>query len=184
MLAGARLNLPMPESNSAAYIDHWNQKLSGGDAKAVFQAATEAARGLTTMRQFEAGEQPKAQWFPKSESWRELVIMQKERDAATGADFQNIPQAGPRSSEPEPRSAPPSLTESAIAFQTTDDPVAKARLLLQNPDFLDIALKQDPQAVQEFASLCSSLSMTLHMEMDEQARMRNNEPAPAPRMRM
>jgi antirestriction protein ArdC len=28
ILAGARLNLPMPESNSAAYIDHWNQKFS------------------------------------------------------------------------------------------------------------------------------------------------------------
>ena len=184
MLAGARLNLPMPESNSAAYIDHWNQTFSGGDVKAVFQAATEAAWALTTMHQFESGEQPKAQWFPKSETWRELVNMQKERDAATGADFQNIPQAGPRSSEPEPRSAPPSLAESAAAFQATDDPVAKARLLLQNPDFLDMALKQDPQAVQEFASLCSSLSMTLHMEMDEQARMRNNEPAPASRMRM
>ena len=31
----------MPESNSAAYIAHWNQKFSGGDAKAVFQAAAE-----------------------------------------------------------------------------------------------------------------------------------------------
>ena len=34
MLAGAMLNLPMPESNSAAYINFWNQKFSGGDARA------------------------------------------------------------------------------------------------------------------------------------------------------
>ena len=31
MLAGAHLALPMPETNSAAYIANWNQKFSGGD---------------------------------------------------------------------------------------------------------------------------------------------------------
>ncbi len=173
MLAGARLNLPMPESNSAAYIDHWNQKFSGGEVKAVFQAATEAARALTTMRQFESGEQPSARWFPKSEAWPELVAMQKDRDAATGAAFSDLPTAA-QSSEPLPRSAPLSLADSAAAFQATDDPVAKARLILQNPDFLSMALQQDPNAARELASLCDSLSQTLHMELDE--KMRTGQP--------
>ena len=53
MLAGAKFDLPMPASNSAAYINHWNQKFSGGDAKGVFQAAAEAAKVLTIMHQFE-----------------------------------------------------------------------------------------------------------------------------------
>ncbi|MDL2207696.1 hypothetical protein LJB82_03120, partial [Desulfovibrio sp. OttesenSCG-928-M16] len=173
MLAGARLNLPMPESNSAAYIDHWNQKFSGGEVKAVFQAATEAARALTTMRQFESGEQPSARWFPKSEAWPELVAMQKERDAATGAAFSDLPTTA-QSFEPLPRSASLSLADSATAFQATDDPVAKARLILQNPDFLSMALQQDPNAARELASLCDSLSQTLHMELDE--KMRTGQP--------
>ena len=190
MLAGARLNLPMPESNSAAYIDHWNQKFSGGEVKAVFQAATEAARALTIMRQFEAGEQPSARWFPKSEAWPELVYMQKDRDAATGASFTPIPQASTLA--PEPRSASPTLVESVEAFKATDDPVAKARLILQNPEFLNMALQQDPNAARELASLCDTLSQTLHMELDEQSRQgampvapsSEQQSASAPRMRM
>ncbi|MDL2268120.1 ssDNA-binding domain-containing protein [Desulfovibrio sp. OttesenSCG-928-G15] len=175
MLAGARLNLPMPESNSAAYIDHWNQKFSGGDVKAVFQAANEAARVLTTMRQFEAGEQPTARWFPKSEAWPELVAMQKERDAATGADFHSLPQEGSQTSEPRP--VPLTFAESAAAFKETDDSVAKARLILQNPDFLNMALQQDPNAARELASLCDTLSQALHMELDMQSR---EEATPVP----
>lgn len=58
MLAGARFDLPMPESNSAAYINKWNQTFSGGDAKAVFQAAAEAAKVLTIMHQFEMAISP------------------------------------------------------------------------------------------------------------------------------
>ena len=188
MLTGARLNLPMPESNSAAYIEHWNQKFSGGDIKAVFQAATEAARALTTMRQFEAGEQPSARWFPKSEVWPELVNMQKERDAATGADFHSLPQIAPQTAVP--RSERPTLVDSIAAFKETDDPVAKARLVLQNPDFLEMALKQDPNAVRDLASLCDTLSQTLHMELEEKSRTESvahrtpeQQTAPAPRMR-
>lgn len=188
MLAGARLNLPMPESNSAAYIEHWNQKFSGGEVKNVFQAATEAARALTTMRQFEAGEQPSARWFPKSEAWPELVNMQKERDVATGADFHNLPQSAPQAAAP--RSETPALVDSVAAFKETDDPVAKARLILQNPDFLEMALKQDPNAVRDLASLCDSMSQVLHMELDEKLQAEQRTPpapeqqtAPAPRMR-
>lgn len=168
MLAGARLNLPMPESNSSAYINHWNQKFSGGDVKAVFQAATEAARALTAMRQFEAGEQPSARWFPKSEAWPELVEMQKQRDAASGVSFHET--AGTQVFDRAPRPAPPSLAESATTFRGTDDPIIKARQILRNPEFLDMALKLDPDSVRDLASLCDSMSQTLHMELDERLR--------------
>ena len=156
--------------------------------KAVFQAATEAARALTTMRQFEAGEQPSARWFPKSEVWPELVNMQKERDAATGADFHSLPQIAPQTAVP--RSERPTLVDSIAAFKETDDPVAKARLVLQNPDFLEMALKQDPNAVRDLASLCDTLSQTLYMELEEKSRTESvahrtpeQQTAPAPRMR-
>jgi len=189
MLAGARLDLPMPESNSAAYIAHWNQTFSGGDVKGVFQAATEAARALTTMRQFEAGEQPSARWFPKSEAWPELAEMQKQRDAATGVSFRKTPDK--QVFDHVPRSAPPSLAEAVTAFRGTDDPVAKTRLILQNQDFLQLALKSDPDSVRELASLFDSMSQTLHMELDEKLRAgasTTSIPSPeqqnAPRMRM
>lgn len=190
MLAGAKLDLPMPESNSAAYIAHWNQTFSGGDVKAVFQAATEAARALTTMRQFEAGEQPSVRWFPKSEVWPELAEMQKQRDAATGTAFLNV-QSAARSTEPVPRPGPLTLAESVTAFQAADDPVAKTRLILQNQEFLQIALKSDPDSVRELASLFDSMSRTMHMDLDE--KLRAGDPATpipspeqqsAPRMRM
>lgn len=92
--------------------------------------------------------------------------MQVDRYAAKGV----YPPQTPRAAAPDsstPRPAPPTLAESAEAFTATDDPVAKARLILQNPDFLEMALKQDPNATRELASLCDSLSQTLHMELDE-----------------
>ena len=62
--------------------------------------------------------------------------------------------------------------------------------MLQNPDFLDMALKQDPNAVRELASLCDLMSQVLHMELEEKLRMERPAPpaseqqtAPAPRMR-
>lgn len=169
LLAGAHLNLPMPENNSAALLKHWNQKFSDGDARAVFRAASEAARVLATLRQFEAGEQPAAQWFPKREAWPELVEMQKQRDAAQGVSFRE----GAFSGAPHPtpaRSASRSLAESVNAFEEADDPVTKARLILQNPDFLNMALKHDPDSVMELASLCEQVSQVLHMEMDDKLR--------------
>lgn len=83
MLTGAHLDLPMPIHNSAAYIGNWNQKFSGGEAKAVFKAATDAAKVLTTLREFEAGTQPTAAWYPKSSDWDRLQQVQAERDAAS-----------------------------------------------------------------------------------------------------
>ena len=117
--------------------------------------------------------------------------MQKDRDAAVGAHVQAAPQADTQNS-PAPRSALPTLAESAAAFQAADDPVAKARVILQNPDFLNIALKADPNAARDLASLCDSLSQTLHMELDAQTRQGTAPVAPvpeqqtasAPRMRM
>ena len=58
MLAGAKFGLPMPEHGSAERLRLWNQTFSGGESRALFRAASEAARALTTLRQFEAGEQP------------------------------------------------------------------------------------------------------------------------------
>ena len=189
MLAGAKLNLPLPENSAASQIAHWNQKFSGGDVKELFLAATDAAKMVTAINQFEAGGRPKAWWFPKQDAWPELEAMQVDRYAAKGVYAPQTPRdAAP--ANPAPRPASPSLAESAEAFAATDDPVAKARLILQNPDFLEMALKQDPNAAKELASLCDTLSRTLHMELDEQQRAQAPAPAvteqqtAAPRMRM
>ena len=198
MLAGARLNLPMPESNSAAYIANWNQKFSGGDAKAVFQAAAEAAKVLTIMHQFENGEQPKAQWFPRSEAWPELVAMQAQRDEATGTVLHKIATDAPKEMEmPGPRPEPLSVGAAKEAFESAEDPIAKVRFILQNPELLDMALKQDPESARSLASLCDSFSQNLHMELDEKLRGHSEasplaatppaseqQDTPAPRMRM
>ncbi len=169
MLAGAKLGLPMPEHGSAERLKLWNQTFSGGDARAVFRAASEAARALTTLRQFEAGEQPVAQWFPKREAWPELIDMQKQRDAASGVSFREDAFSG------APRPAPGgtdsrSPAESADAFDKADDLTVKARLILQNPDFLKMALRLDPSATRELAALCDQVSQALHMELDEKLR--------------
>ena len=169
MLAGAKFGLPMPEHGSAERLKLWNQTFSGGDARAVFRAASEAARALTTLRQFEAGEQPAAQWFPKREAWPELVEMQKQRDAASGVSFREDAFSG------APRPAPGgtdsrSPAESADAFDKADDLTVKARLILQNPDFLKMALRLDPSATRELAALCDQVSQALHMELDEKLR--------------
>lgn len=176
MLAGARFDLPMPESNSSAYISKWNQTFSGGEAKVVFQAAAEAAKVLTTMHQFEMGKQPKAAWFPRSESWPELMAMQAQRDAATGVHLHEPSQIAARSTDdPMPRPAPLSFAASATAFNEADDPVTKARIILQNPEFLNMALKQDSEMARSLADLCASFSQTLSMELDE----KQNPSAPA-----
>ena len=169
MLAGAKFGLPMPEHGSAERLRLWSQTFSGGDAKAVFRAASEAARALTTLRQFEAGEQPAAQWFPKREAWPELVEMQKQRDAASGVSFREDAFSG------APRPAPGgtdsrSPAKSADAFDKADDLTVKARLILQNPDFLKMALRLDPSAIRELAALCDQVSQALHMELDEKLR--------------
>ena len=189
MLAGARFDLPMPESNSAAYIDHWNQKFSGGDAKGVFQAAAEAAKVLTIMHQFEMGEQPKAAWFPRSETWPALIEEQAQRDAVTGAHMSAPAEAvAARSTDsPTPRPAPRSFAESAATYEAAEDPVAKARIILQNPEFLEMALKQDAETARSLASLCDSFAQTLSMELDEKNRASlapTGTEAPAARMRM
>ena len=194
MLAGARFDLPMPESNSAAYINKWNQTFSGGDAKAVFQAAAEAAKVLTIMHQFEMGEQPRAQWFPRSETWPGLVAAQAQRDAATGTHLEEHAHvsevvAAKSTNTPQPRPAPSSFAKSAAAFQEADDPVVKARVLLQNPDLLNMALKQDSDTARSLALLCDAFSQTLSMELDEKNRAVAALPAtataaPTARMRM
>lgn len=165
LLAGAKFGLPMPEHSAASRLKLWNQTFSGGDARTVFRAASEAARVLTTLRQFEAGEQPAARWFPKREAWPELVEIQKQRDAVTGVSFRE--KAGSDVPRPAPgNTASRSLSESVRAFEETDDLTVKARLILQNPDFLNMALRLAPSATRELAALCDQVSQTLHMELD------------------
>lgn len=167
LLAGVKFGLPMPEHGSAERLRLWNQTFSGGESRALFRAASEAARALTTLRQFEAGEQPAARWFPKREAWPELVEMQKQRDAVTGVSFQENASGASR---PAPGGTARSLSESARAFEKTDDLTVKARLILQNPDFLNMALRLDPSATRELAALCDQVSQALHMELDEKLR--------------
>lgn len=168
MLAGAKFGLPMPEHGSAERLRLWNQTFSGGESRALFRAASEAARALTTLRQFEAGEQPAARWFPKREAWPELVEMQKQRDAVTDVSFRENASGASRPASGSTTSR--SLSESARAFEKTDDLTVKARLILQNPDFLNMALMLDPSATRELAALCDQVSQALHMELDEKLR--------------
>ena len=168
MLAGAKFGLPMPEHGSAERLRLWNQTFSGGESRALFRAASEAARALTTLRQFEAGEQPAARWFPKREACPELVEMQKQRDAVTGVSFRENASGASRPASGSTTSR--SLSESARAFEKTDDLTVKARLILQNPDFLNMALMLDPSATRELAALCDQVSQALHMELDEKLR--------------
>ncbi len=160
LLAGAKFHLPMPENSASAQVANWNRKFSGGDVAELFRAATDAARALTALRQFEAGEKPRDWWFPRPESWAELETMQKQRDAAVG-----VSPTLAVSSEASAR-RDPTLAESVAAFEAADNPAAKARAILQNPDFLDMALKQDPQHIRELADLCGQLSFALSHEAE------------------
>ncbi len=185
MLAGARFDLPMPEQNSAAYIDYWNQKFSGGDAKAVFQAASESAKILTIMHQYEMGEQPRAKWFPLQEAWPDLIAMQAERDIANGVTMIGPPAMEASNPEqdhsPTPRPPLPSFEEAKQNFQQAENPITQFRAILQNPKLLEMALQMDRpddnEAARSIASICDSLAQTIHMELDAQQ-------ASAPRMRL
>ena len=92
---------------------------------------------------------------------------------------------------PTPRPAPRSFAESAAAYEAAEDPVSKARIILQNPEFLEMALKQDAETARSLASLCDSFAQTLSMELDEKNRMgaapslpATGTNAPVARMRM
>lgn len=170
MLAGATLSLPMPESNSAAYIDSWNQKFSGGDAKAVFQAASEAAKILAVLCQFGRDEQPSAKWFPPKNEWPELIEMQKERDIASGVvvtqrQDSNIPVFAPRERRPEPKVKIPEIV--ADFKRASDNPEEQAKIVLQSPEFLEMALKQDASQMMDMARLFDHLAFVLSHEADQ-----------------
>ena len=169
MLAGAHLDLPMPEQNSAVYIRNWNQKFSGGDVKAVFKAATEAARMLTVMHQFEMGEQPRARWFPPSEDWPALVERQQHMDEQCGVKFSaEAPAQAAAVVTPEvaARSAPDSLQEAQAAFLQANDPTVQARILLHNPDLLQKALTfEEARGTSNLADLLSAFNASLNSEL-------------------
>lgn len=161
VLAGAKFHLPMPDNSASAQVSNWNRKFSGGDVAELFRAAADAARTLTSLRQFEAGEKPRDWWFPRPEAWAELEAMQKQRDAAVGVSPTLAVSSGAAARHD------PTLAESIAAFEAAGDPVARARAILQHPDFLDMALRQDPTAARELAELCDQVSRALHMELDE-----------------
>lgn len=161
LLAGAKFHLPMPDNSASAQVTNWNRMFSGGDVAELFRDAADAARTLTSLRQFEAGEKPRDWWFPRPEAWAELEAMQKQRDAAVGVSQTLVVSSGGAARHD------PTLAESIAAFEAAGDPVTKARAILQNPDFLDMALRQDPTAARELAALCDQMSQALHMELDE-----------------
>lgn len=50
------------------------------------------------------------------------------------------------------------------------DLVSQALKIFQNPEFLDMAMKQDPEGIKDLASLCDSMAMALSRELDERSR--------------
>ena len=93
-----------------------------------------------------------------------------------------------------PQPEPPTQTElRERALEAFDglkgDRVAQVRMLLRDPEFLNAALRNDPECARDLASLCDNVSMTLHMELDEMRQHEHGMPAPqakaeAPRVRM
>ncbi len=90
----------------------------------------------------------------------------------------------------EGESIPPKIDTKTV--KEDDDPVAKVRAILRSPEFLELALKQNPENVREIAAMFGSLANTMSMEMDaRQGALPQEEPIPprveapaAPRMRM
>lgn len=170
MLAGATLKLPMPESNSAAYIDAWNQKFSGGDARAIFKAASEASKMIAVMCQFGRDEQPSPKWFPPKGDWPELVEMQRQRDIANGvavkvSEISETPVFMPRERRPGPKVKIPEIVAD---FKNAHGGIEEqARIVLNSPEFLEMALKQDPKQMREMASLFDHLAFVLSHEADQ-----------------
>ena len=80
VMAGQYLGLPMDAQTTGANVQSWNEKFTGGDARAIFQAATEAGKVLTTLHQFRSGEAPKAKWFPPAEQWGLLHDAQMQNE--------------------------------------------------------------------------------------------------------
>lgn len=134
------------------------------------------------MNHFALGEQPKAAWFPLRETWTELMAMQVQRDAATGVYLQQSAEIAARSTDAHlPRPVSSSFAESVTAFTEANDAVLKARIILQNPDLLTMALKQDSEASRSLADLCAALSQSLSMGLDEnKENPYRNPPKPLP----
>lgn len=168
MMAGSYLDLPMPDANSAAYIKHWNQKFSGGDAKDLFRATSEASKMLVVLHQYAQGEKPAPSWFPKQEEWPALIQMQKERDAACGATFKGEPSVQPAPGEKVARPAP-DPEQFVVNFKDASDfTVQQFEMLLDRPDFLDKMREAGPEAAKRVASKMDTMSMATSMEADEQ----------------
>ncbi len=161
MLSGSHLHLPMPINNSAAYINHWNKTFSGGEAKAVFKAATDAAKILTVMQEFERGEQPKTKWFPDKTAWPELIKAQKKIDQETAN-----PEILVKDTKAITSHASEDKELSTSAFLQSE-PERQIQILLRNKELLSAALKNDPELSQSLRETCQSVAQTITEQKEE-----------------
>lgn len=279
LMAGKYMGLPCETVTASNRIMSWGNKFVDGDARAIFKAATEAAKAVTLLHQFRNGEQPKASWFPKQENWKLAQQLDRKeqqlheirkvfRDAipvlrskmetyavgnaakdviseneyqpdilrerlkevqqalmslpsmpkaqellkkvdeiknnpylqegeganrpsaeATPTSMQGPTEEEPKSKpEPEPKalSASEQFAQKVHEFDAVDDPVLKVRMLLRDPQFLEMALKQDPECTRDLANLCDSMSSALHMELDarQQEQQRQDVQPASSRMRL
>ncbi len=165
VLAGAHFDLPVPVANSAAYVGYWNQNFSGGDAKEVFRAATEASKILTVLRDYEAGEQPRASWFPKRDEWPQLIEKQATRDRETANPDALAQGEGPAKAL---NNLPPSAPElSREAFLRGENLVTRLKVMLRNPELLEKALQDDPQAARSLEETLDSLANKLTQQKNK-----------------
>lgn len=175
------LGLPAHTKNAATSIQKWNQIFTGGDARALLQTAMQAGNVLTLLHQYKEGETPKAEWFPPAEQWEKLFQQNQESEK---------PIAQLDSAKPVIPTIQPALAQKLQEFESVDDPVLQVRMILRNPEFLEMALKKDPECARDLASLCDSMAMALHMELDQRSQQQEPAqpatvaPTSAPRMRM
>ena len=107
---------------------------------------------------------------PRSEAWPELIALQTQRDETTGSSLHKTHEQILAPTGPLARPELISFDDAVVAFKGTDNQSVQVRSILQNPEFLELALKQDPKATRDLADLLGSLGQTLHMELDEKMR--------------
>ncbi len=128
---------------------------------------------LTMVCQYAHGEEPSSKWFPRKEQWPALIEMQRQRDIANGVDVHQNENSrevfAPVRRKPGPR-----MPEVVADFKSADNPALQARLILQSPEFLELALKQDTAQMRELADLCDHLAFVLSHEADAKLEQAQN----------
>ncbi len=151
MLSGAHLGLPVNMTNSAAYIESWNKTFSGGEARVVFKAASEAGKMLTVLQDFEYGEQPRVKWFPDKKDWPQLQEAQTARDKVTEKVVSTDKEESPKFQAIPCLDDPKAALQAAIAENIS--PIDQFRHLMRNPSLLQQALETNPKATAVIADL-------------------------------